>query len=104
MRYRKVTAILRTSLLEEVEQSLLSTGIDGISVTQLHGYGEYHNFYQTDTMCEHARVEIFCLANQAQKIANCIMDKAHTGQAGDGIVAILPVEELFHTRTKLSKS
>jgi len=104
MKYRKVTAILRYSFLEKVEQSLVSIGIDDISVTQVHGYGEYRNFYQADTMCEHARVEIYCLASQAKDIANCIMEKAHTGQAGDGVVAISPVEELLHTRTKTSIS
>lgn len=100
MKYRKVTAIVRTSLLGRVEQALAGIGVDGVSITQVSGYGEYHNFYRPDMMSEHARIEIFSLAAEAPAIARCLMDAAHLGQAGDGIVAVLPVERLYRIRTK----
>ena len=100
MDYRKVTAIVRAVMLEFIERKLVSMNISGISVTQVSGYGEYHNFYKSDMMCTHARIEIFCHADQAEKIAHCIMNVAHIGEPGDGIVAILPVEQLYRIRTK----
>ncbi len=102
MKYRKVTAILRCSALEGVEKALLRQGVKGVSITQVQGYGEYHNFYQPDLMCKHARVEIFCEDSEAKDIARCLMDAAHTGESGDGLVAILPVEDVFKVRTKTS--
>lgn len=99
MDFRKITAIIRASQLETVEQALLATGVKGVSVTQVSGYGEYHNFYRPDMMTSHARIEIFAAADAAEAIARCIMDAAHLGQPGDGIVAVLPVEKLYRIRT-----
>lgn len=100
MEYRKVNAIISTFMLEKVEQALREMNVSGISITQVRGYGEYHNFYQPDMMCSHARIEIFCHESEADTVAHCIMNTAHIGQAGDGIVAIVPVEKLFRVRTK----
>ena len=100
MEYRKVNAIINTLMLEKVEQALQKEGVSGISITQVQGYGEYHNFYKPDMMCNHARIEIFCHASVADDIAHCIMNAAHIGQPGDGIIAIVPVEKLFRIRTK----
>lgn len=99
MEYRKVTAIVRASQLETIEKALLAKGVKGLSVTQVSGYGEYHNFYQPDMMTSHARIEIFVAADEAEAIARCIMDAARLGQPGDGIVALLPVEKLYRIRT-----
>ncbi len=100
MEYRKVTAIVRSNLLEKIEKELICSGVSGISIAEVSGYGEYHNFYKRDMMSNHARIEIFCKTSEADAIARCIMDAAHIGQAGDGIVAVLPVEKVYRIRTK----
>jgi nitrogen regulatory protein P-II 1 len=100
MNFRKVTAIIQSTVLEKVEQALRETGVNGISVTKVKGYGEYANFYTQDMMVSHARIEIFTYAENAERIAAAIMNAAHTGVTGDGIVAILPVEKVFHIRSK----
>jgi len=104
MAYRKVTAIVSGEKLVEIEQALQYLKVPGVSVSQVRGYGEYRNFYQSDLMGEHARIEIFCPANEAEGIANCIMDTAHTGLEGDGMIAVLPVEHLYCIRTKAKLS
>ena len=100
MKFRKVTAILRPERLEAVEEALKRLNVPGVSVTKVKGFGEYANFYQADWMCSHVRIEVFTGVRQADEIAQAIMDAAHTGLEGDGIVAVLPVESLFHIRTK----
>ena len=100
MEFRKVTAIIRSTVLEKIELALREIGIKGISVTKVKGYGEYANFYAQDMMVGHARIENFTSAEKAGQIAATIMDAAHTGIPGDGIVAILPVEKLLHIRSK----
>ena len=100
MELRKVVAIIRESALEKVEEALRDLGVPGISVSRVKGYGEYANFSKADWLVTNARVEVFAAASKAERIATAIMDAAHAGVSGDGIVAILPVEKLFSIRTK----
>lgn len=99
MEFRKVTAIFRPDRLEAVEDQLRKLDVRGVSVTKVKGFGEYANFYSSDWLCTHVRIEIFLSASRAQEIATAIMDAAHTGLEGDGIVAVLPVEAVYHIRT-----
>jgi nitrogen regulatory protein P-II 1 len=99
MELSKVTAIVRTSMLETVEKRLQELGVPGISVTKVKGYGEYANFFSRDWMVEHARIEIFLTRKRAYEIARAIMAVAHTGRAGDGLVVVLPVEAVYRIRT-----
>ena len=48
----------------------------------------------------HARLEIYCEVSRANGIIQAIMDAAHTGSAGDGIVALIPVEKLYRIKSK----
>ena len=100
MEFRKVTAIIRPERLEDVEECLKKLVAPGVSVTKVKGFGEYANFFSSDWLCQHIRVEVFIDVEKADEIAVAIMDAAHTGLAGDGIVAVLPVESVYHIRTK----
>ena len=99
-RLRNVTAIVRSDLLEKIERRLQELRIPGVSVTRVKGYGEYENFFARDWMTEHARIEIFLRRERADEVARAIMDAAHTGIAGDGIVVVLPVESIYRIRTR----
>ena len=100
MELRKVTAIIRTEVLEKVEKRLRGMGVKGISVTRVKGYGEYANFFSRDWLVTHARIEIFSEKGKAEKAAAVIMEAAHSGVPGDGIVVILPVEKIFRIRSQ----
>ena len=100
MRHQKVTAFIRSDQLEKVEKVLLESGVKGMSISTVKGYGEYADYYAHDLMIEHERIEIFCSEEKAESIAETIMEAAYTGMEGDGIVAILPVEKLYRVRTK----
>ncbi len=100
MNYRKITAIIQRDVLEKVEKRLQDLGVSGISVTKVKGYGEYVDFYSSDWMVTHARVEVFTTEINAETIAQAIMETAHVGLEGDGIVAVLPVEKLYRIRTR----
>ena len=98
MDLKKVTAIVRTDVLEDVESRLRQLGVPGLTVWRVKGFGEYANFFTPDWMSACARIEVFTDAAQAQQIVDTIMQAAHTGTAGDGIVAVLPVDGLFRIR------
>jgi len=100
MELRKITAIIRSRTLEGVDERLQEMGVKGLSVTLVKGYGEYKDFLAHDWLVTHVRIEIFTEKAQADNIATAIMEIAHTGGAGDGIVVILPVEKIFRIRTR----
>lgn len=98
MQWQKLTAIVRRESLEPVERRLEELGVKGVSVTAVKGYGEYANFFRRDWLVEHARLEVFTDAERARAIAEAIMTTAQTGEKGDGLVAILPVAEIYRIR------
>ena len=100
MQFRKVIAIIRPERLESVERTLKRLNVPGVSVTKVKGFGEYANFYSSEWFSSHVRIEVFIDEQQADKLAQAVMDAAHTGIEGDGIVAVLPVETVYHIRTR----
>lgn len=100
MDFRKITAIIQVETLKKVQNALQVIGVPGISVTSVKGYGEYKDFYTKELMSSHARVEIFIEQSRAEEVATTIMDAAHTGIEGDGVIAVLPVESVYHIRTR----
>ncbi|MGD2073389.1 MAG: P-II family nitrogen regulator [Gammaproteobacteria bacterium] len=100
MEFRKVTAIIRPDSLEPVERALQALSVPGVSVTRGKGYGEYADFYTPDWMLTHVRVDVFVGQHRADEVARAIMDAAHTGLEGDGIIAVMPVEAVYYIRTR----
>jgi len=99
MDYRKVTAIIQLSKLEMVEKRLQQISVPGMSVTKVKGYGEVPNFFEDDWTTTQARIEIFIPAGKVDEVVQGIMEVAHTGVKGDGVIAVLPVESLYHIRS-----
>ncbi|MFA5180538.1 MAG: P-II family nitrogen regulator [Syntrophales bacterium] len=100
MEWKKVVAIIRSNKLREVEECLKNLQVGGISVTRGSGYGQYASLLSQDWCVEHARLEIYCEASRTDVIVQAIMDASHTGSAGDGIVAVIPVERFYRIKTK----
>jgi len=100
MELRKIVAVIRRLELEKVEDQLRKSGVTGISVSPVKGSGEYANLYKPDLMVTNAKIEIFAEQSRVDEIVTTILETAHSGVAGDGIVAVLPVEKLYRIRTK----
>lgn len=95
-----IIAVIRRDKLEEVEKKLQDMGVERITVSKIKGFGEYHDFFARNWMVEEVRVEIFTRKDEVETITAAIMETAHTGLPGDGIVAVMPVERLFLIRTR----
>lgn len=95
-----IIAIIRRDKLEEVEKKLQDIGVERVNVSKVKGYGEYHDFFSRNWMVEEVRVEIFTRKDEVEKITAAIMDAAHTGLPGDGVVAVVPIEKFFLVRTR----
>ncbi len=100
MEWKKVVAVIRENKLREVEERLKDLQVAGISVTRGAGYGEYANLLSKDWCVTHARLEIYCEASRADVIEQAIINAAHTGLTGDGIVVVIPVERMYRIKTK----
>ncbi len=99
MEVKKITAIIRTDVLGQVQSALEAIAVPGMSLSRVKGYGEYANFYRADWCVAHARIEVFAEAQRVEEIVMAITDAAYTGVPGDGIVAVTPVESLIHIRS-----
>ncbi len=100
MEFKKITAIIRTSAVDDVVERLAELGIRGISVSKVKGCGEYANLLRPDKMTPHIKIEIFAEGPKVDEIASEIIETANRGIEGDGIVAVLPVEKLYRIRSK----
>ncbi len=100
MDIKLIIDINRRDTLEAVEQKLKSTDVERINVTKIKGCGEYRDFFARNWMVEEVRLEIFTKSDEVEKITTAIMNAAHTGVPGDGVVAVVPVEKFFLIRTR----
>ena len=100
MRARKVVAIVRRTALEKVEEALRDLGVAGMTVSTVKGYGDYAKLSRGDWLVDNARIEVFTFPEKVDDIVQTILDTAHVGALGDGMVAVLPVERLYSVRTK----
>lgn len=100
MKYCKVTSIIHIDSLEAVEQALKKAKVAEVLVSYVKGYGDYKNFYSNEWISRQARVELFALHDEVERIVNVIMDAAHTGLDTDGIVAVLPVEAIYSIKER----
>jgi len=98
MIYRKVTAIIPTISLEEVEKELETFGAPGITITKAQGHGDYRNYYARDSLSNYSRIEIFIEKKEANKISNIIARTVSRGMSTEGVIAIVPVEKFIHIR------
>ncbi|WP_455219423.1 P-II family nitrogen regulator [Kaarinaea lacus] len=100
-----IVAVVRESQVKSIVAKLYEHNVPGVTVSPVKGYGE-HISMSKDSLDESVRVEVFVAEKHAQPVANIIMQAAHTGMEGDGIVAILPVNEMHLVRdySKLSET
>ncbi|MBI4294309.1 MAG: P-II family nitrogen regulator [Betaproteobacteria bacterium] len=100
MELKLVVAIIPPLSLESVEKKLQEMGVRGVTAVRAKSFGAYANFLAREWLVDQVKIEIYAEQNRAESIAAAILDTAHTGSPGNGIVAILPVERIFSVRTK----
>ena len=99
-RFVLMIANFRSDKLNDVEKRLEKLDVERINVCKVRGFGEYHNYFAPNWLDYEVRVEIFTKREEVDAIAQAIMDAAHTGCAGDGVVAVLPIDTLYLIRTR----
>ena len=101
-----ITAVIRPFKLDEVRQAVVDIGIQGITVTEVHGFGRQHGHtefyrgaeYRVDFLPK-TKVEIAVDDSIAEQVVEAICNVARTGKTGDGKVWILELEQAQRVRT-----
>jgi nitrogen regulatory protein P-II 1 len=103
---KKVEAIIKPFKLDEVKEALAKQGVEGMTVTEVKGFGRQkghtERYRGTEYVVEFlpkVKLEILVPDDRAAAITKTIEDAARSGQIGDGKIFILPVEEALRIRT-----
>ncbi|PMS19707.1 P-II family nitrogen regulator [Trinickia dabaoshanensis] len=103
MESQYIVAIVRPDRLDALEQALHALRTHGITVSKVRGFGMHLNPYADEWTTEHVKVEVFARAADVDELVAAIMEAAHIGAPGDGIVAVMPVTRFYsiHTRAEV---
>ena len=103
---KKIEAIIKPFKLEEAKEALAEVGIQGMTVTEVKGFGRqkghteiYRGSEYTVDFLPKVKIEIIVEDDQAKPVAKAIVDSVTSGKIGDGKVFISPVEEAIRIRT-----
>ncbi|HJZ45038.1 MAG TPA: P-II family nitrogen regulator [Hyphomicrobiaceae bacterium] len=101
-----VTAIIKPFKLEEVRSALTDLGLQGMTVTEVKGYGRQKGHTEIYRGAEYAvsflpkvKIEVVVPSGVVDKAVEAIVRAARTGQIGDGKIFVSPIEHAVRVRT-----
>ncbi len=101
-----VTAVIKPHMLDEVKEALRGIGIQGMTVTEVKGFGRQGGHTETYRGAEYqvdfvpkAKLEIVVDSPDVTKVTEAISAAAQTGKIGDGKIWVTPVDALVRIRT-----
>ena len=101
-----VTAIIKPFKLQEVREALVESGIEGLTITEVKGYGRQKGHtemyrgaeYSVDTLPK-IKLEILVEEEKVATVTDVITKTANTGKIGDGKIFITSVDDVIRIRT-----
>jgi nitrogen regulatory protein P-II 1 len=104
---KKLEAIIKPFKLEEVKDALSEIGVEGMTVSEVKGFGRqkghteiYRGSEYTVDFLPKVKLEIVVTDEIVDKAVTAIVTAAKTGKIGDGKVFVLPVESAIRIRTE----
>ena len=103
---KKIEAIIKPFKLDDVKDGLNALGIQGMTVTEVKGFGRQKGHVELYRGAEYdiafipkVKIEIVIADDAADKVVATILEKAKTGKIGDGKIFISTVQEVIRIRT-----
>jgi len=103
---KKVEAIIRHFKLEDVKNALSECGIDGMTITEVRGFGRQKGHTEMYRGTEYAvdfvpkvKIEVVCSKDNLSKVVDTMVKTAQTGQIGDGKIFVSTLDEAIRIRT-----
>ena len=104
---KKVEAIIKPFKLEEVKDALGDVGIEGMTVSEVKGFGRqkghteiYRGSENTVDFLPKVKVEVVLADEMVDKAVSVVVGAAKTGKIGDGKIFVSPVNEAIRIRTE----
>ena len=101
-----VTAIIKPFKLEAVKEALTNVGVEGMTVTEVKGFGRqkghteiYRGSEYTVDFLPKAKIEVAVSDELKDKVVAAIANAAKTGKIGDGKIFVTPLDEVIRIRT-----
>jgi nitrogen regulatory protein P-II 2 len=101
-----ITAVIKPYKVDEVRQAVADIGIQGVTVTEVHGYGRHQGHVEIHRDAEYrvgflpnAKVELAVDDSIAEQVMEAVCNVARTGKTGDGKVWIFELEQALRVRT-----
>ncbi len=101
-----IIAVIKPFKLEEVRDALAAVGVQGITVSEVKGYGRQKGHTEIYRGAEYAihflpkvRIEIAVTSENADRAVDAIVKAAKTGQIGDGKIFVTSIERAIRIRT-----
>ncbi len=101
-----ITAIIKPFKLDEVRQAVADIGIQGVTVTEVHGYGRQRGHTEFYRGAEYAvdflpkaKVELAVDDSIAEQVMEAVCNVSRTGKPGDGKIWVLELEQAIRVRT-----
>ena len=104
---RKIEAIIKPFKLEDVKEALVAEGIEGMTISEVKGYGRQQGHSELYRGAEYVvefipkvKIEIVVSSEDfANRAINVIKEAAHTGKIGDGKIFVTDIEKVYRIRT-----
>ena len=103
---RQITAIIKPFKLEEVREALAECGVNGLTVTEVKGFGRQKGHTELYRGAEYVvdflpkvKVEVVVRSEDVDACVDAIVQSARTGKIGDGKIFVSPVERIVRIRT-----
>jgi len=103
---KQVTAIIKPFKLDEVREALAEIGVNGLTVTEVKGFGRQKGHTELYRGAEYVvdflpkiRIDVVIAAPLVDGVIEAIIKAAHTGKIGDGKIFVTPVEQAIRIRT-----
>jgi nitrogen regulatory protein P-II 1 len=103
---KKIEAVIKPFKLDDVKEALNEIGIQGMTVSEVKGYGRQKGHKEIYRGAEYVvdfipkiKIEIVVPADQAEQVVQKIREAANTNKIGDGKIFVIPVEEAVRVRT-----
>jgi nitrogen regulatory protein P-II 1 len=103
---RKIEAVIKPFKLDEVKEALHGIGIQGMTVTEVRGFGRQKGHTELYRGAEYVvdflpkiKIEIAVKDEMVDKVIDAIVKAANTGRIGDGKIFVTPMEEVIRIRT-----
>ena len=103
---KKIEAVVRHFKLEDVKSSITEAGVQGMTVTEVRGFGRQKGHKETYRGAEYivdfmpkVKIEIVVGDDELDKVIDAVVNSARTGQVGDGKIFVSNVEKIIRIRT-----